>query len=67
MLISNGGLLYAFNESTTLRNLLSWQAAQLDGKAGIIQALFEEGGTLAHLGLGWPMVWMILGVRRCQD
>eukprot|EP00435_Cladocopium_sp_Y103_P035696 s2096_g9.t1 len=26
------------------------KAAQLDGKAGIIQALFEEGGTLAHLG-----------------
>ena len=31
------------------------QAAQLDGKAGIIQALFEEGGTLAHLGLGFRM------------
>lgn len=47
--------------STTLRNLSLAQAAQLDGKAGIIQALFEEGGTLAHLGLGWPwsqeMAW----------
>jgi len=26
------------------------KAAQLDGKAGIIQGLFEEGGVLAHLG-----------------
>ena len=26
------------------------KAAQLDGKAGIIQALYEEGGSLAHLG-----------------
>ena len=55
----------SFNQSTTLRNLSLAQAAQLDGKAGIIQALFEEGGTLAHLGL---VVWDGLGdPGRCQD
>ena len=48
----------AFNQSIhrSATGISAPQAAQLDGKAGIIQALFEEGGTLAHLGLGFGIV-----------
>lgn len=31
-------------------NLPPCEAAQLDGKAGVIQCLYEEGGSLEHLG-----------------